>query len=133
MRRGLPPRKISTMFRHISKAIERLDERVARWQDSLRLSAAEYWIYSTIIGVSVGLTLKYLFFSDEWLGHVYPNSDNLLYDINIGKYESLESCRDAAIERLKRGGWLITGDYECGLNCEFDGELGIYICEETLD
>ena len=121
------------MLRRISKAIERLDERVARWQDSLRLSAAEYWIYSTIIGVSVGLTLQYLFFPDEWLGHVYPNSNNLLYDINIGTYESLESCRDAAIERLERGDWLNTGEYECGLNCEFDGELGIYICEETRD
>ena len=121
------------MLRRISKAIEQLDERVARWQDSLGLSAAEYWIYSTIIGVSVGLTLNYLFFTDEWLGHVYPNSDNLLSDINIGIYESLESCREAAIERLERGGWLNTGVYECGLNCDFDGELGIYICEETRD
>jgi hypothetical protein len=71
--------------------------------------------------------------SDErWEGFVYPNANNLSNSLNIGEFPSLDACRNAATDRLAAIGALYSGDYECGLNCEANAELGnIKICEKT--
>jgi len=72
------------------------------------------------------------FSPDKWEGFVYPDKHDLTIHKNIGVYESLESCRSAAIYKLRIVSELKQGDYECGLNCERrDGYGGIKICEET--
>jgi len=72
------------------------------------------------------------FSPDEWEGFVYPNRADLTVHRNIGVYDSIEGCRDAAISKLEALNALIKGDYECGLNCEErDGFGSIKICEET--
>lgn len=73
---------------------------------------------------------------DNWQGWVYPDRSNLLVDIPIGKFDTLEECRDAALAKLEEAklydeGEPIEGDYECGLNCEPSG-YGGNICEETM-
>jgi len=41
------------------------------------------------------------FSSDEWEGFVYPNRADLTVHRNIGIYDSIEGCRDAAILKLE--------------------------------
>jgi hypothetical protein len=73
--------------------------------------------------------------SQEWRGFVYPNKNDLSKHIEIGKYESLEKCRDASLHKLSSMGKRLDGDYECGLNCRplknFDGSSDMSICEKT--
>ena len=68
---------------------------------------------------------------ERWEGFVYPNKSDLTVHKNIGEFESLESCRSAARNKLYELNSVSKGDYECGLNCEFKSNYGINICEET--
>lgn len=71
-------------------------------------------------------------FSEEWEGFVYPNKNNLSEDIYLGAYKSLEECRASAISSLKKISSASAGDYECGLNCESESDMGdIKVCEKT--
>ena len=69
--------------------------------------------------------------SEEWEGFVYPNRNNLLVDIPIGTFKSLQECRAAAQAMLERLGALERGDYECGLNCKRREGSHLLICERT--
>ncbi len=73
--------------------------------------------------------------SQEWKGFVYPNKNDLSKHIEIGRYDSLEKCRDASLHKLSSIGKRLDGDYECGLNCRplknFDGSSDMSICEKT--
>lgn len=68
---------------------------------------------------------------EEWDGHVYPDKSDLTHSEYIGRFQSLEECRDAALSRINRLPRPGRGDYECGLNCE-PGIGGILVCEETM-
>ena len=71
-------------------------------------------------------------FKEEWEGFVYPDKNNLTVHRNIGVYESLESCRAAALNALSQISAIEKGDYECGLNCENRSDMGgIKVCERT--
>ena len=73
--------------------------------------------------------------SQEWRGFVYPNKNDLSKHIEIGKFDSLEKCRNASLGKLQIMGKRYEGDYECGLNCQPlknpDGTSDINICEKT--
>jgi hypothetical protein len=67
-----------------------------------------------------------------WSAIVYPDrSDRTHFDVTP-RFQTFSYCRDAAIERMKAievstGG----GDYECGRNCQLDGDPHkMNICEE---
>lgn len=67
----------------------------------------------------------------KWEGFVYPNANDLTVSKNIGKFSSLEACRDKALSELATTS-ILTGDYECGLNCKSRSDLGgIKVCEQT--
>ena len=69
---------------------------------------------------------------DEWEGFIYPNKHDLTRHVNIGKFKSLEACRAAAMNALRAMNSLGSGDYECGLNCKANTDLGgIKVCEKT--
>ena len=71
-------------------------------------------------------------FSEKWEGFVYPNKNDLTVHQNIGVYNSLESCRVAALNMLSQISSVQQGDYECGLNCEIkSGMGGIKVCDKT--
>ena len=78
----------------------------------------------------------FLFFAcsigDTWEGVVYPNKDDLTHHSNLGKFSSLEKCRDAALGVLEELNAMTRGDYECGLNCKDSDYSGIRVCKETL-
>jgi hypothetical protein len=67
--------------------------------------------------------------SDKWDGFVYPNKNDLTTHVGIGAFKSLEECRDSARAVISKTSSVERGDYECGLNCKFNG--GLNICEET--
>ena len=73
--------------------------------------------------------------TQEWQGYVYPNKNDLTKHIELGKFNSLEQCRNAAIDKLWKLGDRSKGDYECGLNCQplknYGGATDINICEKT--
>ena len=71
--------------------------------------------------------------SDSWEGFVYPNRNDLTRHRNLGKFESLETCRASAFGFLAEIKALDSGDYECGKNCDNGSNFsGIKLCEETL-
>ena len=69
--------------------------------------------------------------ADKWEGWVYPDRSNLAVDVQIGEFDSLEACRASAQNLMVRSGWQNSGDYECGLNCEYDSNYGLSVCEKT--
>jgi hypothetical protein len=71
------------------------------------------------------------FQEDNWEGFVYPNKSDLTIHQSIGEFESLESCRSAANSKLSQLNSSHSGDYECGLNCEYNKDYGMNICKET--
>lgn len=70
-------------------------------------------------------------FKEEWEGFIYPNKNNLNNYQSIGVFSSLESCSDAAYGRLYQLNAVKRGTYECGLNCEYNADMGLKICERT--
>lgn len=70
---------------------------------------------------------------DRWHAFVYPNRADLTEYEMIGVYPGPESCVSAALTRLRELNATQTGDYECGLNCEFRVGWGdMQICEESV-
>ena len=67
--------------------------------------------------------------SEEWIGHVYPNKNQLVIDIGLGKFDSLEECRRSALRVIELAEWETESDYECGLNCKVGPKP--YLCEVT--
>lgn len=64
-------------------------------------------------------------YTDSWTGIIYPDKSNLSNFKNIGEFKSLEECRNAALNALRKISSISQGDFECGLNC--NGSL----CDET--
>ncbi len=89
----------------------------------------------SIIAIIVLLIVAYFLFfqGDTWLGHYYPDRTDLTKSIRSPEFTSLEECRawvenQVPIYNLTREGY----DYECGKNCRFEKDYGIYVCAETL-
>lgn len=70
-------------------------------------------------------------FKEEWTGYVYPDREDLTISQMIGPFGSLEDCGNTARAELARLGAISQGDYECGLNCEYQPEYGMSVCKET--
>ena len=70
---------------------------------------------------------------DSWQATVYPNKEDLTNYKHLGKFSSLEECRDACLGYLEGINALNRGDYECGKNCKYKSESDLYMCEETLN
>ena len=71
--------------------------------------------------------------TDDWEGFVYPNKNDLTIHLSIGHHETLEECRAAVIAALQQMKSVTRGDYECGLNCKANKDLGgIKVCDETV-
>jgi len=68
--------------------------------------------------------------SEEWSGVVYPDSNNLNKSVGIGKFSSLEACRDAAFYHIEENKFT-NADYECGLNCNYNKDYDFEVCEKT--
>lgn len=89
-------------------------------------SGAFWWV---VIGGAIGLAIHYYEPPGSWAGFVYPDRNNLLTDIKIGAFNSLEECRDAALARIETVSSVGTADYECGYKC--DGGSSGGVCEKT--
>lgn len=74
----------------------------------------------------------------EWTAFVYPDIENVpsvdqTEQYIIGKYDSFESCQQAAIDQVRYNNdkYQKEGDYQCGSNCQHKEEFGgLLICEE---
>ena len=80
---------------------------------------------------------------DLWSCFIYPDRNLLNHSIEVGKYPSLDSCREAAYSALKYyhrehcmgldcdDDPMKIGDYECGLNCEYNEKYSAQTCSES--
>ena len=86
-----------------------------------------------IVFIGIIFAIWYYFWGsvEEWEGFVYPDKNVLSVHRGIGVYDSLEKCRFAAWDMLKKLDAMNTGDYECGLNCEVRSGMTVKVCEET--
>ncbi len=67
-----------------------------------------------------------------WTGTIYPDRTDLTRSAALGTFDSLDSCRAACQSALANRGAEDSGDYECGLNCKPDPDLGgILVCSRT--
>ena len=89
--------------------------------------------WGVIILVVVVLKPLYPFHShDTWLGHVYPDSDNLTEFVTIGEFNSLETCTTVSLQSIEGAG-LLNADFECTRNCKpmVSGTPNtIFICDD---
>lgn len=70
---------------------------------------------------------------EQWTGIVYPDKRDLTRSQQTGVFSTLEACRSACASRLDAMSASVRGDYECGLNCEANDDLGgILVCEKTV-
>ena len=67
----------------------------------------------------------------EWSAIVYPDrNDRTRFEVTP-RFQTFSYCRDQAIERMKAIEVSTGGDYECGRNCQLDGDPHkMNICEE---
>lgn len=70
--------------------------------------------------------------TDTWDGHIYPDRNDIGKFRYVGRFDSLEACRAAALSELERFHGVDAGDYECGKNCKGDPLAGNLLCEETM-
>ena len=72
---------------------------------------------------------------DDILWHAgtsfWDGKNNLNNYQSIGIFSSLENCSEAAYGRLYQLNAVKRGTYECGLNCEYNTDMGLKICERT--
>lgn len=92
-------------------------------------------VSSIIIVVLLLIGIYLIFFNNEtWIGFYYPDEDNLTRHIQSPELNSLKECRawmDSQILIYNPSGYGY--DYECGKNCKFNKNYGLYICKETLN
>jgi len=75
----------------------------------------------------------------EWTAFVYPDIENVPSPDQgekyiIGKYDSFESCQQAAITQLRFNNEQSgkEGDFQCASNCQHKQDFGgLLICEEV--
>jgi len=90
---------------------------------------------SIILITIVLLGAYFLFFNNKtWFGFYYPDENNLTNHIQSPELKSLEECRawvdsQVPIHNPSGSGY----DYECGKDCKFDKDYGLYVCKETLN
>jgi hypothetical protein len=75
--------------------------------------------------------LRFWPFEQEWTAYVYPTKTDMSIYTNHGPFDSLEQCVNSSqsiIFSLNKPDY---ASYECGLNCEFNKDYGLNVCEET--
>lgn len=68
---------------------------------------------------------------DIWEAFVYPDGSDLSEHQVAGQFHTFQECQEAAISWLRINGVAHIGDYECGLNCEYNSTYGMNVCEIT--
>lgn len=71
---------------------------------------------------------------DNWTAIYYPDKNDLDFYTKQSGWIDLEACQDNAMYLGTENGLvgLENGTYECGKNCEFNLDLEMFICEETI-
>ena len=69
------------------------------------------------------------FDGETWIGFVYPDKTNMMSDLFVGTFTSLDACRDTTRKRISNNKWT-NADYECVL--DFRLRSGMNVCKKTL-
>lgn len=66
----------------------------------------------------------------SWHGFLWRVNTELSFELSLGHFDTLQTCRKTAMIRVLASGWKDGADWECGLNCKpasFAG--GSWTCE----
>jgi hypothetical protein len=69
----------------------------------------------------------------DWMGWVYPNSDDLTVSRHVGTFRSYQDCRSAAFAALDNLAAASAPTFECGRGSAFNARYGVHVCAETRD
>mgnify|MGYP003667781788 CR=1 FL=1 len=76
--------------------------------------------------------LKFWPFEQEWTAYVYPTKTDMSIYTTHGPFDSLEQCVNSSQSIMFSLNKPDYASYECGLNCEFNKDYGLNVCEETV-
>lgn len=86
-------------------------------------------VLTILAGISLAFAYSRYQERNRWKGWVYPDRNNLAIFDQLGEFESLEACRQSALNHPRYYG--NKSDYECGSGCEAKGSFGLSVCNET--
>jgi len=69
----------------------------------------------------------------EWTSLIYPDKTNTKRSKKLGIYPTLQECQKASKAELTRLDLTASGDFKCGLNCEYHEGMKVDICEKLSD
>lgn len=70
----------------------------------------------------------------SWTGFVYPDAADLTVSAEIGRFDTFEQCRSAALNTLDTFGRSGVGTFECGRACARNSDTDkLTVCAETRD
>ena len=87
--------------------------------------------YFVVAYLALAYFLKFWPFGQEWTAYVYPKKTDMSIHTSHGPFDSLEQCIDSAQSVIFSLNKSNSASYECGLNCEFNTDYGLNVCEET--
>lgn len=67
-----------------------------------------------------------------WTSFIYPDKANIKRSMEYGKFQSLEECTKASVDKLNELGLSQRGFVECGLNCSFNEGMKTLVCERVV-
>lgn len=68
---------------------------------------------------------------DQWDATIYELRGGHEQAVDGGSFHSFEECQESAIGYLRATDQAQTGTYICGLNCEYNPDYGMKVCETT--
>lgn len=66
---------------------------------------------------------------ESWSALIYPSKDNLKKNMHLGDFATLDECKTSAQKKLNSLNLADVGDYRCGLNCGYNNNLQMVVCE----
>jgi hypothetical protein len=94
-------------------------------------NSGTWWL---IILLVVGGWFLYRHFSKEiWTGHYTKIGESRVYSSQ--EFATADACASWLTQQKTQEKFAPTGreNFECGLNCKFSTEWGMYVCKKTFD
>jgi hypothetical protein len=82
-----------------------------------RQGAKTPWSYLAVATLLAGTWFIATHLALPWEGSIYPNKADLTTFVRLGRFASLQACRNASLSALHTLGALPRGSYECGQYC----------------
>lgn len=70
---------------------------------------------------------------ENWTSYIYPDKNHKKRSLKLEKeYKSIEECKDSSKKYLMENQLKSNGFFKCGLNCKYNENMKIEICERMV-